>query len=786
MVSIMPRLDALKAELKKTTPTADDWNNLGLKYHNATDGKTRDYEKANLCYLEALRLDPNHQWANYNLGQNYRCGQGVTKNLETARIYYEKAATHRHEDSKLRLLELEMAEKKEKNAAIKIQKVWRAFRARNIIALTIPQVLTHARKLKLWSAKPKAARQEIEEKLFAVHATNYFPLNGVIRVVDPKVRGGSHFRPTTHFALGELVQPHTDSKTTWDGKKYAVITPLKDLLPQLLNINCYDTYILGDFNLTKCSIVLVPEVEATQLQSTHQQLIIRRYNSSKVKLRQAIKKLIREQDGYDVSLFENEEKLGPWASAVFAPPKSFNLNTPEFFAPILSQNPSISFGKHCYSMFGSAYLFGVVDNALTQLGFSRDYYGHTYIEDPAFAKTLVTYALEKIENTLIDRNPNDSDILKLHIERAREGLQKLAVTSDSGGFAGDYRKALAARLMSWSDLHALIQKNTLSIHNQSAFLCLYAFQRTYVIGERDAIREGVMSVFSHNLAKLSETMRTQVLGTILWVWTNKDNHFWLGSVGFPYFQRRISCFVKRTTGIVANSEYALEAVADKACSIVRFWSPNQIDLPDAFGNPPLVQALIARDELKALELLHAGANVNNVWGRIKGWSITVPLVTIALRYGMSAFSDALLTRSNFIEWDQSDGWQNTPLCDAIVMRQESIALYLINRGARVDRRPNYSDVLEQDLLSLANRMGLKKVSEELRAHGCTSQQRDNNSSREAIDKLKKMYESKVEFFSSQVGSIFNGDDVDTAIQRLRSRDKGKGSASEKTLKAFGL
>ncbi|PJB11183.1 MAG: hypothetical protein CO120_01045, partial [Gammaproteobacteria bacterium CG_4_9_14_3_um_filter_38_9] len=64
----MSRLDALKAELKKPTPTADDWNALGFQYYNATDGKTRDYEKANLCYQEALKLNPNHTYANYNLG----------------------------------------------------------------------------------------------------------------------------------------------------------------------------------------------------------------------------------------------------------------------------------------------------------------------------------------------------------------------------------------------------------------------------------------------------------------------------------------------------------------------------------------------------------------------------------------------------------------------------------------------------------------------------------------------------------------------------------------------
>ena len=112
MVFIMSRLDALKAELKTQTPTADDLTTLGVQYHNATDGKTRDYEKANLCYQEALKLNPNHAHANYNLGLNHRYGQGVAKDLATAKAYYEKAEANGLANAKLRLLEMEMAETK--------------------------------------------------------------------------------------------------------------------------------------------------------------------------------------------------------------------------------------------------------------------------------------------------------------------------------------------------------------------------------------------------------------------------------------------------------------------------------------------------------------------------------------------------------------------------------------------------------------------------------------------------------------------------------------------------
>src|SRR5665213_3380367 len=97
-------------------------------------------------------------------------------------------------------------------AATVIQRLWRGQQIRGEIALTVPHLLTLQTRLKLWSV-PSLPLQEIESKLFAVHATDFFPMDGVIRVIDPKIRGGgSYFRPTTHFALGELVRPQVDGK----------------------------------------------------------------------------------------------------------------------------------------------------------------------------------------------------------------------------------------------------------------------------------------------------------------------------------------------------------------------------------------------------------------------------------------------------------------------------------------------------------------------------------------------------------------------------------------------
>jgi hypothetical protein len=618
-----------------------------------------------------------------------------------------------------------------KEAATLIQRLWRGNQARKEIALTLPHLLTLQTKLKLWGTS-SLPLQEIESKLFAVHATDFFPMNGVIRVVDPKKRREhSSFRPTTHFALGELVRPQCDGKITREHKKFAILTPLKDLLPQLLNIQFYDTYILGDFKLTNDSIVLVPAKEARSFQETHPNLNIVGYQLSRwnydssIGLRQAVKNIIMKQGGYDINLSENDDKQGLCAHVTFQS-KPDNLNTPGFFSPILRQDRNVAFGGHWSSLFGDAYLFGVVDIALTQLGISSDYfYGYTYNEDPAFAKLLIEYALEKIaSNPMVSKDCSESDVLKLHIMRAREGLKKLADSRERKSFSGDYTKARMARLLTWSDLLLLIHTNkrlALHLYNKSAFLCLYAFYRTQIVGEQGATNEGLTTVFSHNIDLLTESMYRSVIGTILSIRSNMtEKTIFPGGVSHLH---RLILRAGKIAGIVFNPSDDLEIMANKICKHPNQWLPTTIDLPDNAGNVPLIQAIIVRDEQKALGLLNAGANIINVYGRIGFWSITViPLLTVALRYGMTNFAQALLKQPDFLAWDQLDDRQNTPLCDAIAMGFEDIAISLIEKGARVNRRPSYADLREKDLVSLADRLGLVRVATLLRNRGCTPTQ----------------------------------------------------------------
>lgn len=98
------------------------------------------------------------------------------------------------------------------------------------------------------------------DKIFAVHATRNLPYVDYLKAG----LGGKELnapcpevRKTVHFALGELVRP-VKELMDWEDCPYALVTSLRNLLPQLLNINCYDTFILGDFRLHPDIYLILP------------------------------------------------------------------------------------------------------------------------------------------------------------------------------------------------------------------------------------------------------------------------------------------------------------------------------------------------------------------------------------------------------------------------------------------------------------------------------------------------------------------------------------------------
>lgn len=188
---------------------------------------------------------------------------------------------------------------------------------------------------------------ELEAKLFAVHATHILPKEGVLRAgfggIGQKMNGLPLTlfpeRCTVHFALGELVRPLHDA-ISWEECPYAVIIPLADLTPQLINLNCYDTFVIGDVALSERATLVIPNDQAI----TPCDAKIFPYDPTTTTLRQAVDILIAEQQGFAIRMSADDEEEMQTALL-----DGQNVNTPDFFAPLVQKYPYMVVGNR-YSM----------------------------------------------------------------------------------------------------------------------------------------------------------------------------------------------------------------------------------------------------------------------------------------------------------------------------------------------------------------------------------------------------------------------------------------------------
>ncbi len=198
------------------------------------------------------------------------------------------------------------------------------------------------------------------DKIYAVHATRSLPDSEYLRAgfnmdgcspleqaLSPKAR------KTVHFALGELVQP-VEGFMNWEDCPYAVVTPLRNLAPQLLNVNCYDTFILGDFKLNSQIYLIVPNDVAESLES-HATII--GYDSDFQTLREAVDALIVQEEGWHIEMNSEdiEDELHP------AYLNGSNVNVPEFFAPLKDVIPSLAVGLRFEPLDGEHYRLSQIE-----------------------------------------------------------------------------------------------------------------------------------------------------------------------------------------------------------------------------------------------------------------------------------------------------------------------------------------------------------------------------------------------------------------------------------------
>lgn len=183
---------------------------------------------------------------------------------------------------------------------------------------------------------------DMRDKLYAVHATDELPV-GVLKAGYGKDEGElAGVRTTVHFAIGELVRP-VGKWMSWEKKKYAVVAPLRALLPQLVNLNCYDSFIVGDLEITDEMIVVAP------VGTVGNKVWV--YDAETVTLREAVDQAIASLGGWKVTMSgknKHEQYLPAYVDGK-------DINTFEFFSQLLEELPHLSLGLRWDPHHGEAW-----------------------------------------------------------------------------------------------------------------------------------------------------------------------------------------------------------------------------------------------------------------------------------------------------------------------------------------------------------------------------------------------------------------------------------------------
>jgi len=207
--------------------------------------------------------------------------------------------------------------------------------------------------------------EELLNKLIAVHATSFLPKNGmlkagarnILRPVNEQLDNEpASFRPTIHFSLGEMVREN--SVANWENEKYAILTPIKNLTKQLINISPRDTFILGNLKLGKGMTVLAPE--GADVSDLPDEIDIK-YYKKEIGLRKAVENYITQAGGWHINANTDSDGIG---SGTFL--GKTEMNDTWFFNALLHEFPQLSFGNHIQSQKGEAFRFGVIEKALNQ------------------------------------------------------------------------------------------------------------------------------------------------------------------------------------------------------------------------------------------------------------------------------------------------------------------------------------------------------------------------------------------------------------------------------------
>lgn len=321
---------------------------------------------------------------------------------------------------------------------------------------------------------------EILKHVVAVHATKRLPNDGVLKPlsnIDDNVKKYFLIANNIHFSLGELARPiHTQS---WEECPYAVITPLKTLMPKLLNLSAQDTFIHRELILTEESTLVVPE--KTNLSSFTGKVTIVTYDPTLLSLRKAVDAVIKQNKRWALSMPDHSYFLG--SEALF---NNKNINTPDFFKELFKRHPGkFSFGDHCHSMIGDAYLLGWI-RFLSYVLFASKNDAEKYVSfkilDFFYSKAKDKYFTEEEQKIIEDRiNEKKKEILN-----RKDIYQPIWF----------YMSADLFHAMTWNELMIFQKENPdlFSSYNKHEFEGSWAAARWLTLGYEAGLKEDLDSI----------------------------------------------------------------------------------------------------------------------------------------------------------------------------------------------------------------------------------------------------------------------------------------------------
>ena len=212
---------------------------------------------------------------------------------------------------------------------------------------------------------------EHDEKLFAVHTTDCLPIEGkqiAGASLSPEHAEKFNFlekfpliRHTLHWCIGRCVPKVFVSEKEDDivenpseTRKYAIVTNLKNLFPQLINIYIDDTFILGDYEISEKDTIIVPI--GTDFKNSCKAKIIY-YDPSKTNIGVAVNTFIKSNSGYTVTDGPQQSSSDDYTNDFIFNGSGgeeirINKQDPDFWYDVI-KTLNISFGRHGFPKGGS-------------------------------------------------------------------------------------------------------------------------------------------------------------------------------------------------------------------------------------------------------------------------------------------------------------------------------------------------------------------------------------------------------------------------------------------------